>query len=336
MSSLAKPILQARRLPHPVDEDKLRWFRWGLGITLCLMIGGYFSISESRSITQVYKVISRMGCTWYVWVMYKNLPKRGIRQSMDIVESPVLILYIMYLILGLASFLWTSDLQVSILQWFMTAESLVFSWLWVAVFLATGRDRKGIPTDPTAFLAYAITPIALIFYIGSFADPDTFYRGMRGGEEMRLGGWLMNPNELGMLCGVGSATLFVVIARSGLNLLNALSMFVNMAVLWLTGSRSSTIGIFAVVGLLVLQSDNKNLKMAAMAGMAIAVPIALKVIIFKEEGSMEEVMSMTGRLPFWTALLKRRLHPRTLARLRLHADQLRRHLPGACIPIRAA
>lgn len=303
MSILSTPILQPRRRPHPVDDDRLHWMRWGLGITLCLMIGGYFSISESRAITQIYKVITRMGCTGYVWMMYRNLPRRGIRQSMEIIESPILILYLVYLGLGLASFLWTSDIGVSLLQWFMTAESMVFSWLWVAVFLAVGRDRKGVPTDPTEYFAYAITPIALIFYIGSFADPDTFYRGMRGGEELRLGGWLMNPNELGMLCGVGSATLFVAIARKGISLLSAVSMFLNLAVLWLTGSRSSTIGIFAVVGLLVLQSDNKKLKMAALVGMAIAVPIAMKVIIFKEGGGTEEVLSMTGRLPFWTALL---------------------------------
>jgi hypothetical protein len=34
-----------------------------------------------------------------------------------------------------------------------------------------------------------------------WVDPDTFFRLTNGGEEARLGGVMMNPNELGMLAG---------------------------------------------------------------------------------------------------------------------------------------
>ena len=38
-------------------------------------------------------------------------------------------------------------------------------------------------------------------------------------------------------------------------------------------------------------------------GVVLAIPAILKFVIFKEGGGVEEVMSMTGRIPFWTALL---------------------------------
>jgi len=46
-----------------------------------------------------------------------------------------------------------------------------------------------------------------IFIVGMWVAPDTFYRLTHGGEEARLGGLMLNPNELGMLAGVGVACL---------------------------------------------------------------------------------------------------------------------------------
>jgi hypothetical protein len=44
-------------------------------------------------------------------------------------------------------------------------------------------------------------------------NPDVFFRLTDGGEEARLGGTMMNPNELGMLAGVGSACLIFDLYR---------------------------------------------------------------------------------------------------------------------------
>jgi exopolysaccharide production protein ExoQ len=71
----------------------------------------------------------------------------------------------------------------------------------------------------------------------------------------------------------------------------------------LTSSRSSAIGFLLIMGVLVLMSKNVKLKIAMFGGVVIAVPLLLKYVIFKDAGGVEEVMSMTGRLPFWKALL---------------------------------
>jgi O-antigen ligase len=73
----------------------------------------------------------------------------------------------------------------------------------------------------------------------------------------------------------------------------------------MTGSRSSLIGALLIIFFHINQSQNKKLKYAIIIAMLIITPIAVNKIILKDGDSsrLEEVMSMTGRLPFWTALI---------------------------------
>ena len=73
----------------------------------------------------------------------------------------------------------------------------------------------------------------------------------------------------------------------------------------MTGSRSSLIGALLIIFFHINQSKNMNLKIAIISAMLIITPIAVNKIILKDGDSsrLEEVMSMTGRLPFWTALI---------------------------------
>ena len=80
-------------------------------------------------------------------------------------------------------------------------------------------------------------------------------------------------------------------------------MIAAILVLVWTSSRSSAIGFLLIMGVLVLKSDNKNLKIVMFSGIAIALPLLVRYVVFKDDGGVEEVLSMTGRLPFWTALL---------------------------------
>jgi O-antigen ligase len=144
----------------------------------------------------------------------------------------------------------------------------------------------------------------VIFIAGSFIDPDLFYRGMRGGEEQRLGGYYMNPNELGMLSSIGAAMAYLYLQKTTSKGFAILMLLAAIVVLALTASRSSAIGFVLIMGILILQSNNIKLKVAMFAGVALAVPVILKFVIFKDGGGVEEVLSMTGRIPFWTALLQ--------------------------------
>jgi hypothetical protein len=219
----------------------------------------------------------------------------------DNILAPVL--YSSYLALGLASFGWSTDWQYSALQWLMTFESFVFVFVFYRVVAVINFHFPDYHIDLVKLFAWAIFPIMITFIVGSFVEPDTFYRGMRGGEEKRLGGWIMNPNELGMLSGMAAALSYLYIISSKQKIWGILMIIAAIIILALTSSRSSAIGFMLIMGILVLKSKNKKLKIAMMAAVGIAAPILIKYVIFKDSGGVEEVMSMTGRLPFWTALL---------------------------------
>jgi len=215
-----------------------------------------------------------------------------------------LILYALYLALGFVSFGWSTKIGYSALQWFMTFESLIFVIIYMKTIALVNEHFTDHFIDLTKIFSKSIFFILLIMIVGSFIDPDLFYRGMRGGEEQRFGGYFMNPNELGMLSSIGAALSFLFLQKSDKKLWPGLMLALCIAALILTASRSSLIGFMAIMGILVLRSDNRKMKLAMAAGAAIAVPFAIKTIIFKDGGGVDEVLSMTGRIPFWTALLQ--------------------------------
>ncbi|MDV7698671.1 O-antigen ligase family protein [Chryseobacterium soli] len=135
--------------------------------------------------------------------------------------------------------------------------------------------------------------------------PDVFFRLTDGGEEARLGGTLMNPNELGMLAGVGCACLIFDLYRFKNKVWTIIKILIIMYALYMTGSRSSLIGVLLIIFFHVNQTKRKTLKFGIIAVVAAVAPFAVYSIILKggDQSRLEEVMSLTGRLPFWKALI---------------------------------
>ena len=97
-----------------------------LNIIICLKILGYFTLSENVAITRVLKILLRVGTTIWLWYIYKKLKKRNFILSYQYENILTPGFYIAYLALGLVSFLWSTDVGYSALQWVMATESLVF------------------------------------------------------------------------------------------------------------------------------------------------------------------------------------------------------------------
>ncbi len=290
--------MQHKKLPYFV-----RNITTFLVVILCLKIAGYFSIVEDRGINQVFKIITRVGMTGAILLLQFKLSQLGCIASFKYKNTLSPLLYGVYLILGLASFSWSTDPQYSALQWIMVVESLTFVFIYMRVVAMVNFYFPQHPVNMVQLFVWATFPIMLVFLIGSFAFPDLFWRGMRGGEEFRLGGYLMNPNELGMLSSIAAAMGYIHLQKTKHKATTIVSMLVALAVLGMTSSRSTAIGFLLIIGILILKSNNTKLKVAMFSSMAIAFPFILKFVIFKEGGGVEEVMSMTGRLPFWKALL---------------------------------
>ena len=102
-----------------------------LTVILFVMIAGYFSIVEERSVNQIFKTISRIGMAAAIIYVLSILKKLGHVGALQFKHVLAPFFYVLYLLLGFASFMWSSKWQYSALQWFMTAESFVFVLLFI-------------------------------------------------------------------------------------------------------------------------------------------------------------------------------------------------------------
>lgn len=276
-----------------------------LFILLLLMVAAFFTWSENIIITRAIKLVGRNGVLLAVIYLYKVLINNGVPDTTKIKNHFSVYLYLGYLALGLASFMWSTNVGFSALQWFMTLQSLVFCYFFIKIIRLLDQHFSGHQIKLYNLLGNVIFILLLIFVIGMYVAPDTFYRLTHGGEEARLGGYIMNPNELGMLAGVGVACLIFNFYRNHKVFWNILKLMLIFYALYATGSRSSLIGALLIIIFHIQQSDRKAIKAIMFAGIIVVSPIAVWKVILKDGDPerLEEVMSMTGRLPFWKALI---------------------------------
>lgn len=79
---------------------------------LLLMVACFFTWSENVAITRAIKVVGRIGIMMGSYYAYKSIIKQGAVDTMKLKNPLALLLYLAYLVLGLFSFLWSSDVGV--------------------------------------------------------------------------------------------------------------------------------------------------------------------------------------------------------------------------------
>lgn len=211
------------------------------------------------------------------------------------------LLYLAYALLGFASIIWSTNIQFTVLQLLMLFESIAFVLFFYHAQVLYNFKSNG-HVNFSQLLSVSITLIGVGFLVGLYIDPSTFFRDTHGGAVSRLGGFIINPNELGMLAAIGATMNFLELSRGKSKPWNILFVIINVAVLLLTQSRSSLGGFLIICLLFVLQSGNRKLQLATVVSGIFVLPVLVKTIIIKE-GDVSEVMSMTGRLPFWSDLI---------------------------------
>lgn len=276
-----------------------------LFIILLLMVACFFTWSENVAITRGIKIVGRMGVMISSILVYQKIINYGGVNSLSYKNIFSPILYMGYLTLGFISFSWSTNPGFSALQCFMTFQSFVFAYFFVKSLKILDIYFEGHSIRLYHLLGNTVFVLQLVFVIGLWIAPDIFFRLTDGGEEARLGGTLMNPNELGMLAGVGCACLIFDLYRFKNKIWTIIKIIIIMYALYMTGSRSSLIGILLIIFFHVNQTKKKTLKFAIIGVVAIIAPFAVYSIILKggDQSRLEEVMSLTGRLPFWKALI---------------------------------
>lgn len=274
-------------------------------LILFLMVACFFTWSENVAITRAIKVVGRMGVMLGAIGIYRRILQYGAVDAVKWQNIGSPLLYVVYLALGFASFLWSTNVGYSALQWFMTAQTLVFCYYFIRSLYMLDAFFPGHSIRLYNLLGDTAFVLILIFVVGMWVNPDVFFRLTNGGEEARLGGYMMNPNELGMLAGIGIAGLSFDLLRHHHRVWTVVKLLILFYALYATGSRSSLIGALLIIGFHVKQSSNVRLKTAMVIGLLLVAPVAVHKVILKggDSSRLEEVMSMTGRLPFWTALI---------------------------------
>ena len=276
-----------------------------LFIVLLLMVACFFTWSENVNITRGIKIVGRMGVMFSSILIYRKIINHGAVNTMGYKNSFVPLFYIGYLFLGLLSFMWSTNPGFSALQWFMTFQSFVFSYYFIKSLKVLDTFYKGHSIRLYHLLGNSVFALLLIFVIGMWVDPDTFFRMTHGGEEARLGGIIMNPNELGMLAGVGVACLIFDLYRFKNKTWTIIKILVIFYALFMTGSRSSLIGALLIIFFHINQTKKQGLKLAIIGGVLLVMPFAINEMILKggDKERLEEILTLTGRLPFWQALI---------------------------------
>lgn len=278
--------------------------RW-LFILLLLMIAGFFTWSESILVTRGIKVVGRMGVLVALFLVYRSIINKGAINSLVYKNIFVSGLYLAYMLLGFISMAWSTNPGFSALQWFMIMQSLVFAYFFVKSIRLLDLYFEGHPIKLHRMLGNAVFVLQLVFIIGMWLDPDTFFRLTNGGEEARLGGVIMNPNELGMLAGVGVAALIFDLNEPKKRIWTSIKIALIFYALFMTGSRSSLIGVFIIIFFHIGRAKNRSLKFGIASIILLMAPFAIYQIILKggDQSRLDEIMSLTGRLPFWKALI---------------------------------
>ncbi|MFN4365629.1 O-antigen ligase family protein [Chryseobacterium hispalense] len=289
----------------PEHHRFLRKINNQLFVILLLMVACFFTWSENVTITRAIKVVGRMGVMISSIVVYYRIISYGSVNSLVYKNIFSPILYIAYLILGFISFSWSTNPGFSALQWFMTFQSFVFAYFFVKSLAILDVYFEGHTIRLYHLLGNTVFVLQLVFVIGMWTAPDVFFRLTDGGEEARLGGTLMNPNELGMLSGVGCACLIFDLYRFKNKTWTIIKILIILYALYMTGSRSSLIGVLLIIFFHVNQTKRKALKLGIIAVVLAIAPFAVYTVILKggDQSRLEEVMSLTGRLPFWKALI---------------------------------
>jgi O-antigen ligase len=270
---------------------------------LILRIASYFMWSDDLFFAQAVKAVSRIGLSVITATALLFLLRHRNAFGIRINQPMPVWLYAMYLGLGAASMLWTSSLSSSMQQWLMDLEGFVFALAYMAL-LQQYRFRNpdtnlGLPV----ILFTSVIAIGILFEAGLWFQPELFYRYTHGGAVARLGGFIINPNELGMLLVIGIASGLLMLVKEGryrVRVLLAL-LFLTRQVM-LTGSRSSLVALVLVMLVYGFSRGSLRLRMV-MSGSVLLLTIIAGLTFFVKQGDWNEVFSLTGRLPFWQDLL---------------------------------
>lgn len=289
--------------PQSILREPAKGYRNFLILILTLRICSYFMLSDSIVVVQALKAGLRLSLSLIMFAAVLYHIREHNKQTFHLRQPIGVWTYVIYLIFGMASLLWTSSLEVSIMQLSMDIEGFVFAFLFIYLLSIYRQRHPGGFFDLHKLLAPAILLIGIGFLAGLAFDPERFYRLTHGGAVSRLGGYIINPNELGMLLVIGIACLLPLLVKEGRLRISVIGYVLLLTqLLLLTGSRSAFIGLVAVLFVYGFFNGSRLQRTIILSSILALIPFAGWSFFVKQE-QYTELYTLTGRLPFWKDLL---------------------------------
>lgn len=289
--------------PGLLTREPAKGYRTFLVVILALRIVSYYMLGDNVAFVQAFKAILRVSLT-VTLALAIFVESRPRHRFLGHIKHPLPVwLYGVYLGLGAASLLWTTGFTSSLQQWLMDAEGFLFAALYIGLLGMYHRRHPGGYFALHKIIAPAVLLNGIGFFAGLYLDPEDFYRLTHGGAVSRLGGFIINPNELGMLLVVGIACFLPLTVKEGkirISILLYTGFLIHL--LLLTGSRSSFIGLVLVLVVYALTGKNK-IQRSLIFGSALALVPLAGWSFFVKQDQLSELFTLTGRLPFWHDLL---------------------------------
>lgn len=274
-----------------------------LVIFAALRIASYYALfPENITLTRIIKIGGRFFLTGLAFLILMQFKKTWKNIQFSYIMIIPLIFYCLYLFMGMLSVMWSTNPGFSMLQLSMTFETFVFSLIFyrVMIYYDCVYQRK-VPVV-VALLSRAVFIHAIWFILGAIFDPDFYYRTTHGGSVARLGGLIINPNELGLLANIGIGAAYIEILNDKNKWFQTINIATIVPMLLMTQSRSSLFCFLFISGIYLLLSKNYYIKVGAVVVAILVVPILFQKIVLKD-GNFEEVASFTGRKEFWQDLV---------------------------------
>jgi exopolysaccharide production protein ExoQ len=287
-----------------IKENKTEYYLFiFLLLFFAIRIATYYTLFPDNIIlTRAIKVGGRLLMTCIAIFIFLKFSNTWKHISFKFIMVTPFVLYCAYLFLGFLSISWSTNPSFSILQLAMTLETFLFSFIFYKVCLYfDGAYNRKIPVI-VSLLSRAVFIHSLWFIVGSILDPDFYYRTTHGGTVARLGGLIINPNELGLLSLMGIGCAYIELLNNKNKKFQIVNILTMITVLLMTQSRSSLISFFILSAIYLFLTNNYYIKFSAIIIAILVTPILFNTIIIKD-GDFEEVASFTGRKEFWADLV---------------------------------
>jgi len=286
------------------DKNKTAYYLFlFLVVFMALRIASYYALfPENIGLTRAIKIGGRFILTGVAYMMLLKFKSTWKQVELQYIMIIPLVFYCLYLFAGLLSVTWSTNAAFSMLQLAMTFETFVFSLIFfrVLTYYDAVFERK-IPVI-ASLLSRAVFFHSIWFILGAIFDPDFYYRTTHGGTVARLGGLIINPNELGLLANIGIGAAYMEILNDKNKKFQTFNILITVVMLLMTQSRGSLFCFLFITSIYLLLTKNYYIKVGAVAVAILVVPILFQKIVLKD-GNFEEVASFTGRKEFWEDLV---------------------------------